>query len=150
MHIFFSILWTIFTVYIAFELTVELLARPMTKRWRPYKARVLDATLIEEDDGDGGTYRIDFAYTYVVGGKEYRGTTLRFSELFLPQQDSFVTFHKSWAEELKRRARSAQEIIVWVHPTQHNKSIVSKAIRWELVLFYIAVLAILCFPFFRK
>jgi Protein of unknown function (DUF3592) len=135
-----SIIAVLVIVYCVFELSIELSMRQLTRHWRPFRARVVDANLIEEDD-DGVTYRVNLAYTYVIDGQTFHGTRLRFNEFFSPQQDSFELFHRSWIEELKSRMRAAQHIIVWVHPKHPHKAFVSREIRWELVAFYLVLIA---------
>jgi hypothetical protein len=126
-------------LYCLFELSIELLMPQITRRWRPFRARVIDANLVEVDN-DGVTYRVNLAYTYMIDGQTFQGTRLRFNEFYSPQQDSFELFHRSWTAELKGRMRAAQHIIVWVHPKHPHKAFVSREIRWELVAFYLVLI----------
>jgi Protein of unknown function (DUF3592) len=136
-------------LYCLFELSIELLMRHITRNWRPFRARVVDANLTEEDN-DGVTYRVNLAYAYVIDGQTFQGTRLRFNEFYSPQQDSFELFHRSWLEELKGRMRAAQHIIVWVHPKHPHKAFVSREIRWELVAFYLVLISGFGFALFTR
>lgn len=136
--ILFSLPFAAIGVGMAIWLAYSLHAYLQIRNWVKVPAQILQVDLVEHCDGDGSTYETTAQYEYIYEKTKQRGTRvgLEFGS------DNIGSFQHMAYRELKQHQENKTAFRCFVNPDRPAESILYRELRWAMVFFKMAFIAL--------